>query len=187
MDGFALSLFFFFSSRRRHTRFKCDWSSDVCSSDLIAASASWSAPFMSFLMCTMPIQSPLCGPKAPTKSWPASPASPSARQMPKLHNLCHEPLLQDTSHEIAGRQQVAESLHGRDQVLYAGDGVSKFLFVLVWSSNPIRSGLHPFQFLVQADIKAVTVRLTRHSRTVVYASVLCTPQDAKGFVERLDF
>src|SRR5260370_41859584 len=27
-------MFFFFSSRRRHTRFKCDWSSDVCSSDL---------------------------------------------------------------------------------------------------------------------------------------------------------
>src|SRR5580692_12811758 len=30
--------FFFFSSRRRHTRFDCDWSSDVCSSDL---SARW--------------------------------------------------------------------------------------------------------------------------------------------------
>src|SRR3989475_8606861 len=28
--------FFFFSSRRRHTRFDCDWSSDVCSSDLKA-------------------------------------------------------------------------------------------------------------------------------------------------------
>src|SRR5438034_3051977 len=28
-------LFFFFSSRRRHTRSLCDWSSDVCSSDLI--------------------------------------------------------------------------------------------------------------------------------------------------------
>src|SRR2546427_1372421 len=27
---------FFFSSRRRHTRFDCDWSSDVCSSDLDA-------------------------------------------------------------------------------------------------------------------------------------------------------
>src|SRR5256886_9316130 len=27
---------FFFSSRRRHTRFDCDWSSDVCSSDLHA-------------------------------------------------------------------------------------------------------------------------------------------------------
>src|SRR5260370_25168206 len=31
-------LFFFFSSRRRHTRFKCDWSSDVCSSDLYSLS-----------------------------------------------------------------------------------------------------------------------------------------------------
>src|SRR5260221_9773206 len=28
--------FFFFSSRRRHTRSLCDWSSDVCSSDLVA-------------------------------------------------------------------------------------------------------------------------------------------------------
>src|SRR5256885_15890096 len=28
------SLFFFFSSRRRHTRLQGDWSSDVCSSDL---------------------------------------------------------------------------------------------------------------------------------------------------------
>src|SRR5689334_18103173 len=27
---------FFFSSRRRHTRWNCDWSSDVCSSDLMA-------------------------------------------------------------------------------------------------------------------------------------------------------
>src|SRR5947207_5828244 len=27
--------YFFFSSRRRHTRSLCDWSSDVCSSDLI--------------------------------------------------------------------------------------------------------------------------------------------------------
>src|SRR5690606_17080508 len=33
------SLFFFFSSRRRHTRFSRDWSSDVCSSDL--SGASW--------------------------------------------------------------------------------------------------------------------------------------------------
>src|SRR5690606_39896945 len=27
---------FFFSSRRRHTRFSRDWSSDVCSSDLLS-------------------------------------------------------------------------------------------------------------------------------------------------------
>src|SRR5256886_15075120 len=30
----ALTGSIFFSSRRRHTRFDCDWSSDVCSSDL---------------------------------------------------------------------------------------------------------------------------------------------------------
>src|SRR2546430_10242177 len=30
-----VEFFFFFSSRRRHTRFDCDWSSDVCSSDLV--------------------------------------------------------------------------------------------------------------------------------------------------------
>src|SRR2546430_3591829 len=33
-------MFFFFSSRRRHTRFDCDWSSDVCSSDLSIEGAS---------------------------------------------------------------------------------------------------------------------------------------------------
>src|SRR2546430_17234130 len=31
---FVIVVCFFFSSRRRHTRFDCDWSSDVCSSDL---------------------------------------------------------------------------------------------------------------------------------------------------------
>src|SRR5260370_29517663 len=36
-------LFFFFSSRRRHTRFKCDWSSDVCSSDLQSDGRAWRA------------------------------------------------------------------------------------------------------------------------------------------------
>src|SRR5437868_8151416 len=33
--GSSSSLCFFFSSRRRHTRSKRDWSSDVCSSDLV--------------------------------------------------------------------------------------------------------------------------------------------------------
>src|SRR2546430_14365120 len=35
---------FFFSSRRRHTRFDCDWSSDVCSSDLARRAAGRRAP-----------------------------------------------------------------------------------------------------------------------------------------------
>src|SRR3712207_8834681 len=32
--------FFFFSSRRRHTRYWRDWSSDVCSSDLVEMAAT---------------------------------------------------------------------------------------------------------------------------------------------------
>src|SRR5256885_2272397 len=32
---YSISRFFFFSSRRRHTRLQGDWSSDVCSSDLL--------------------------------------------------------------------------------------------------------------------------------------------------------
>src|SRR2546426_8754981 len=35
----SLDFFFFFSSRRRHTRLQGDWSSDVCSSDLVDAFA----------------------------------------------------------------------------------------------------------------------------------------------------
>src|SRR5256885_4271967 len=34
-DEESLLSFFFFSSRRRHTRLQGDWSSDVCSSDLV--------------------------------------------------------------------------------------------------------------------------------------------------------
>src|SRR5699024_12133454 len=42
MMSFSFPLFFsfFFSSRRRHTRSKRDWSSDVCSSDLLANRSS---------------------------------------------------------------------------------------------------------------------------------------------------
>src|SRR2546426_8416301 len=47
----SVFLFFFFSSRRRHTRLQGDWSSDVCSSDLVEGfmpappSCSRSVPF----------------------------------------------------------------------------------------------------------------------------------------------
>src|SRR3989449_7629101 len=37
-------LVFFFSSRRRHTRCSRDWSSDVCSSDLLGPSSRFVAP-----------------------------------------------------------------------------------------------------------------------------------------------
>src|SRR6266511_5639063 len=37
-------IFFFFSSRRRHTSFSRDWSSDVCSSDLLGPAHCFSGP-----------------------------------------------------------------------------------------------------------------------------------------------
>src|SRR2546430_3325334 len=40
---------FFFSSRRRHTRFDCDWSSDVCSSDLVVVGAATLGPIGRYL------------------------------------------------------------------------------------------------------------------------------------------
>src|SRR6266700_2462009 len=39
-SGVLYRFFFFFSSRRRHTRFSRDWSSDVCSSDLLEKDAA---------------------------------------------------------------------------------------------------------------------------------------------------
>src|SRR2546430_7945609 len=44
--------FFFFSSRRRHTRFDCDWSSDVCSSDLVPGSEAHKTAFCRMLLDT---------------------------------------------------------------------------------------------------------------------------------------
>src|SRR5699024_12007526 len=43
----VLSYYFFFSSRRRHTISKRDWSSDVCSSDLLSG-APFDVRFISF-------------------------------------------------------------------------------------------------------------------------------------------
>src|SRR5260221_8071759 len=44
---------FFFSSRRRHTRSLCDWSSDVCSSDLPTISR-WKRSITSSPISTAP-------------------------------------------------------------------------------------------------------------------------------------
>src|SRR5256885_5440185 len=54
----VLCLFFFFSSRRRHTRFQGDWSSDVCSSDL---------PYLNPLRTSPPLR-----PEKPVHAHPAS-------------------------------------------------------------------------------------------------------------------
>src|SRR5579863_1669230 len=44
----GLFVFFFFSSRRRHTRWTGDWSSDVCSSDLADGAAQLDAHCATF-------------------------------------------------------------------------------------------------------------------------------------------
>src|SRR5438270_6658945 len=48
MTKYGTANVFFFSSRRRHTRFDCDWSSDVCSSDFrlhrLAGMPTWYVP-----------------------------------------------------------------------------------------------------------------------------------------------
>src|SRR2546429_3546758 len=50
-----LVCFFFFSSRRRHTRCSRDWSSDVCSSDLVFANKLTTAANTVFLQATNPL------------------------------------------------------------------------------------------------------------------------------------
>src|SRR5688500_20256030 len=50
-------MYFFLSSRRRHTRLQGDWSSDVCSSDLLARVPSLA--FLFFALVVWPVWVPL--------------------------------------------------------------------------------------------------------------------------------
>src|SRR5437764_15410043 len=49
-------IFFFFSSRRRHTRYIGDWSSDVCSSDL--GEITLASPGCSYTLDTATLEGP---------------------------------------------------------------------------------------------------------------------------------
>src|SRR2546430_14134193 len=75
--------FFFFSSRRRHTRFDCDWSSDVCSSDL---GRSW------------PVTSPPRPPSAPRAPAAMPNRTQSRRVMPFSFSSSSQ-LIETTSSE----------------------------------------------------------------------------------------
>src|SRR3712207_9298996 len=68
--------YFFFSSRRRHTRYWRDWSSDVCSSDLGARRPPVTCPTGPSCCCGR------CGgtfPASPTRSSPTRSSPPTAR------------------------------------------------------------------------------------------------------------
>src|SRR5256885_8885179 len=57
-----LYFFFFFSSRRRHTRLQGDWSSDVCSSDLLIPTYRLPKPIANPFAIDAPIISELARP-----------------------------------------------------------------------------------------------------------------------------
>src|SRR5688572_33505478 len=65
---------FFFSSRRRHTRFDCDWSSDVCSSDLLRL-----RPKPLRLLSSLRHRRVLSRPPAPSRPTTATSAARSSR------------------------------------------------------------------------------------------------------------
>src|SRR5438876_6692904 len=76
---------FFFSSRRRHTRWTGDWSSDVCSSDLFASVQvlryRWHQPEVSTLSGGASVAAPI----HPITGWPSLPLAsftPSALPLP---------------------------------------------------------------------------------------------------------
>src|SRR2546427_7020761 len=71
------SALFFFSSRRRHTIFDCDWSSDVCSSDLVHRGA----PRRRGAAPRERIRSPACGSANSVTIEPAAALSPAAGQV----------------------------------------------------------------------------------------------------------
>src|SRR5690606_40982677 len=71
---------FFFSSRRRHTRFSRDWSSDVCSSDL-----TW---------CWLGA----CAPARPTRR---------CKSYPEYLRVAHRQVVTHTHRQLGGKQVLA--------------------------------------------------------------------------------
>src|SRR2546430_9855219 len=61
MTSAIITTCFFFSSRRRHTRFDCDWSSDVCSSDLCRLNANQDVTMQARLGGVRPAEKTMTG------------------------------------------------------------------------------------------------------------------------------
>src|SRR5260370_2126089 len=72
---------FFFSSRRRHTRFKCDWSSDVCSSDLRVGSVE---PLATASLWPLWTRGPTCAPLG--KPW-TKPRPTTSSRLPTVQPI----------------------------------------------------------------------------------------------------
>src|SRR2546422_1524831 len=92
-------LFFFFSSRRRHTRCSRDWSSDVCSSDL------------DVILCERGIR----GFDTATRN------VFDLTAIPVVHKLSHLPIIADPSHGTGLRDKVIPM--ARAAVAAGADGI----------------------------------------------------------------
>src|SRR3712207_8154225 len=77
-----MCIFFFFSSRRRHTRYWRDWSSDVCSSDLEGAMYDF------FRTVSDAIDIPIMIQDAPVSGTPL-PAALLARMAQEIPNVAY--------------------------------------------------------------------------------------------------
>src|SRR5260370_2478940 len=106
----TFSFIFFFSSRRRHTRFKCDWSSDVCSSDLPLPPATARA-------------ATLLTPRRSVASLGVSVSSQAVEQRfgAESAGLLHE-LLQEAVGEVLSSEASAPELLSRFTGVYVQDG-----------------------------------------------------------------
>src|SRR5260221_6339116 len=81
---------FFFSSRRRHTRSLCDWSSDVCSSDLKQKTTYESLCDWSSDVCSSDLQVVAVFFQVGEEVWAAEHGAPCADH--RLHLFKHNPL-----------------------------------------------------------------------------------------------
>src|SRR5439155_11258162 len=82
--------FFFFSSRRRHTRWPRDWSSDVCSSDLAGAREAQSLGgilyFLSTTLFLLALVGSGCAGRRPVASRP--PTQPTRSEERRVGKEC---------------------------------------------------------------------------------------------------
>src|SRR5690606_3326240 len=141
--------FFFFSSRRRHTRFSRDWSSDVCSSDLDTLVANTLASVVlindgkgQFTIRELPIQA----------------------QFSPIHALLVKDINGDGNPDIltGGNSEVARVSTGPSTANYGmvflGDGHGDFTL-----SDPVRSAI-----TLRGYIRCINELQTHAGRLLVY-------------------
>src|SRR2546427_1280713 len=95
-----MSVFFFFSSRRRHTRFDCDWSSDVCSSDLTSFAVTRRTGASRWRNAPSMIDAAIsaAGPKLRGASWTTTRSEEHTSELQSQSNLVCRLLLEKKKH-----------------------------------------------------------------------------------------